>query len=207
MGATLRQNSNTLLPITLSDSGTPVTGLVLDDVDVSILKPNSNIFVDKITWEIGDLIEVSGGLYQVNLVGPEDLNTLGITLFKFSKNGAGPGSAFDDTIEEVSIIPKSQDALAAPESCKLFGSLLDLGLQIPSEQVPVNVRIAEQPYQTGDFVITSNRVQTITDNGGSFEIFLPRLSEVVLDIDRAGIRKQFTVPDQETISLIDVLNL
>jgi len=207
LGKTLRQNDDTLLPITLTSSGTPVTGLIETDVDVTILKPNDNTFAVKATFGSSDFVEISDGVYHVNLIGAEDLNVLGVNLFKFSKNIGGPGGSFDDLVEEISIIPKTQDSLAAPESCKFFGSLLGLNLQIPTNQVPINVRIAEQPHLTGDFVVVGDRVQTITDGSGDFEMFLPRLAVVVLDIDRAGIRKQFTVPDQESISLIDVLSI
>lgn len=201
----LRQLQTTLVPVVIENAGSPLPGLTFADVDVQLLKP-----VDGSTWETkqtltaDEFIAVGSGVYHIKMIGSEDLDALGEMLAVVRPSLTGP--AFDEEILNISVIPQSSDALIPPTTCKIFGDLMNPGT-LPSPQQDVFLYLKEQPVISGGFVATNERYFTKTNAQGHFEVYVPRLAKVVIDIPNAGIRKQFDVPDQESFSLLDIIAL
>jgi hypothetical protein len=63
----------------------------------------------------------------------------------------------------------------------------------------------EFPAKYGLNIIHADPVSTVADVDGQFQVKLVRNSIVVVEIERAGIKHQITIPDQATAELMDLL--
>jgi hypothetical protein len=99
-------------------------------------------------------------------------------------------------LKEASLVP--------PNLCTISGNVVDLG-GVPAAGTRIVFRIAGVPKRTGDSLVVSDRITTYPGAEGSFSVNMVRGAVVLVEIDPAGIKNQFTVPDLPTASLLDLL--
>jgi len=191
------QGQNLDVPVRLFLTGSLVTGAIYSDVNMTFWKPDSEMtdFDPRPVLE-QEWVEIGFGYYILKLLGT-DFNKLGYYLFRL--NGAG----FDPYEAELFVEPPTP-FLAAPELCTVFGNILDIGGNAGFGQT-VFFRIPAAPRRTPNSLIATDRVRTEPDANGNFSVNLLRGQVVVIEIDRTGIRQQFTVPDQPTSQILDLL--
>jgi hypothetical protein len=203
----LKQFNDTPYPLYVVNGSTPVTGLVFGNIVMNYLRPDDTSF-QPYTLDAEHWLEVGGGWYHLVLDGQAVLNEIGPVVVQIS-SFAGPVPAqipFTSLQFQEDVIPKTIEEFVPPGACMLFGNLIGANT-LPSGGHDINVRIVNQPFVSGSSVGVNTRVSTRSDAQGNFSLELPRLAVVLVDVETAGIRKQFTVPDQDSISLVDALNL
>lgn len=181
--------------IYLSLTGSAATGILPAAVVCKYRKQGQVTLTTK-TLTSSDWVEVGFGYYILKW-SAQDLNTAGSFFFTLS------GIGFDNfTFEEISLIPP--EIVPDPAICMLTGNLRDVSGRVPAN-TRITARMVAFPARYGQSVIQADVVFTVVDASGQFELPLVRNAVVVLEIDRAGIKNQITVPDQASVDLIDVL--
>jgi len=203
----LKQFNDTPYPLYITNSGTPVTGLVFGNIVMNYLRPDDTAFqpytLDALHW-----LEVGNGWYHLVLDGQAVLNEIGPVVVQVSSfpGPLPPNVPFTAIQFQEDVIPKTIEEFVPAGACMLFGNFIGADTLAQGGQ-NVSARIVNQPFTSGSSVGVNTRVSTRSDAQGNFSLELPRLALVLIDIETAGIRKQFTVPDQDSISLVDALNL
>ena len=203
----LKQLLQTPIPVLVTLSGAPVVGLTYQNVVVNYLRPSDTTFIAFVPTAL-QWLEIGNGYYHLILDPGSVLLYVGPVVVQLSAQA--PASIhyvnFDSQTINLDVIPQTIDDQIPPASCQLYGNLIGADT-LPQGQQDIYLRIAEQPFVSGSSVGVNSRVATRTDAQGNFSVLLPRLAIVVIDIPDAGIRRQFTVPDQVSISLTQVLLL
>ena len=196
----LKQLTNQAIPILLKLVAAPVNGILFSNVTLSILKPGDSAWTP-LTLVTGDWVEVGQGYYSLYLSG-SDLAVLGPNLLQISSLT----SLFDTQVIELDIIARSREEVQPANQCLLFGDLIaaDGG---PAKDEEIVVRIVDYPFSSSASLATTKAAVTRSNGNGHFEINLLRLSTVMIQIDSSGVRKQFVVPDQPTLALVDAMNI
>lgn len=177
-------------------SGVPVTGVIFGDVTVSYRRAGDTTMQSKLLTA-DDWVEIENGYYALKW-NTSDMANVGPFLFQVT------GGTFDPVVAEFDVVPAPIEALAGPEVCLITGNIVDLG-GVPGVQDDVIFRLAKRPSAVSGSFVLSDVVRTTPNVYGTFTVALVRGVQVIVAIERVGIRHQVTVPDQAQAQLIDIL--
>ena len=183
----------------LDGGGAPILGLAFGDFVITFKKSGDLAFSPK-TLDATSLIEISDGYYSVKWVGAE-MNQLGPFLFKVASSGGTPFTSF---YQEFEINPNVLTGVQISEVCVLTGNVVDLGGS-PAIGSKITFNPVSGPILSNDSFIRSTVLTTTPDALGNFSVALVRKVDVRVRMDTVGINFKFTVPDQETALLKDLL--
>jgi hypothetical protein len=196
----LKQITDQKIPILLTLSGTPVGGVPFGDVVVGILKPGAAAWV-LIPVLTTDWSAVGLGYYMLSLKAA-DMTVLGPNLLRL----ATASSMFDTQVINLDIVSRGRDEVQPLNQCLLFGDLIGAD-GFPCKDEEIIVRIVDFPFSASASLATARPGYTRSNGNGHFELNLLRGATVIIEIPVSGIRKQFIVPDQPSVALVDALNI
>lgn len=182
--------------VKLALSGVPVTGVVFGDVTVSYRRVGDLVLQTKLLTA-DDWLEVGNGLYALKW-STSDMASVGPFYYQVT------GGTFDPVTAEFDVVPAPIEALASPETCLITGNIVDL-TGLAGFQDEVVFRLAKRPSAVGGVFLLSDAIRTTPNVYGAFTVALTRGVQVIVSIERAGIRHQITVPDAAQAQLIDIL--
>ena len=150
--------------------------------------------LDNTNW-----INLGGGFYILKF-SPNETNTVGYFIYTLS------GVDFDNfNYEEFTIEPVPEGLVVPPpDTCIITGYVKNITGKTP-DLAKIMVRPVEFPAKYGQNIINADRITTVPDYSGQFQLELIRGAIVVIEIERAGIRHQITVPDTPAANLVDLL--
>ena len=146
------------------------------------------------------VLSLNPGIYKVlirksrvSFTTPETLTVVGPT-------------AETATFSGTSVIPSSP---TAPNLCVIYGSIYDIEGAVDDGTSPDPVIILAQRGRSTSVVdgriYTNDTSRTKPDEDGYFEVELVRNMSVTISIERSGINKKVTVPDQVSAALTSLL--
>lgn len=171
-------------------------GVGFDEVSVYYSK-NGDDFELK-TLAIEDWSELGNGYYTLRW-NALDMDTLG----EFSFRVVCP-YANEDYFEKFDVVPAPFGVDAQAPICVVTGNLIDIGGD-PSSNCQVIFRPQYVPGVAGYSLISSEIIRTYPDAFGNFAVKLLRSAQVLVEIEKAGIKYLITVPDAPSATLIDLL--
>lgn len=190
------QGQLTDILVRLTLESVPVTGVLFNQVSMSLWK-NGGTAIDPRPLITTDWVEIDDGYYVLKL-NASDTSQLGMMFFKLN------GGSFDEFSRELFVEPAPIALLVSPETCIVSGNTLDL-----TGQVMAGVKVVflpmDAPMAYNNSVVNYNKIISYTDALGNFSVKLLRGVAIVVEISEAGLRAQFTVPDQSTALLLDLL--
>ena len=194
------QGSTQVYPIRLTLSGTPVTGIVASVVTAKVLRTGDTAFAVKSLTQSVNWVEVGLGFYHLTL-SPADLSALGPFVLLLS------GTGFDSQVVQIDVNPVPLAITPAPGICVVSGNLIDIGGQ-PGD--PALMQITFKPVTIpsqvgGTSIVSANITKTIPDALGNFSVSLLQGQVVIVEIPRAGIRNQITIPLQSSATILSLL--
>lgn len=190
------QGQPTDILVRLTLASVPVTGVLFNQVTMTLWK-NSGVTFAARPVITTDWVEVGNGYYVLKL-NASDSSQLGMMVFKLN------GGLFDEYSKELFVEPAPIALLVSPQTCIVSGNTLDLtGQVMVGKQVIFAPTDAPMAYNTS--VVNYSRIISYTDALGNFSVKLLRGAAVIVEIPEAGLRAQFTVPDQSTALLLDLL--
>lgn len=203
------QGTATWLPFIASDvnTGLPRTGILFNQIDVSLKKSTQSIFQAKaITGP--EFRENGSGVYEV-LFSNTDLNTIGSFLYIVNSNVVLPLPAIRQFIGQAVVQSSSTytpGTISLPTNL-LTGNLIDLSGQ-PLIGEAVSARIMAAPTILGSTPniggVASDIVATKTDSGGFFALEVLQRSIIDVTIPVINYRRTLTVPANSTNILFDI---
>jgi len=179
----------------LTLAGSPVTGLIETDLTLRFRK-NGGSFQEK-TLTQDNFTELETGFYAINFESSE-MNALGQFVFRIT------GGPIEPYVQTFDIVPVYLGAITPPNICVVSGNIIDLGGD-PVWNSPVAFKIVDLPKVVDPSLVAGDFVKTITDVSGTFYVSLIRGATVVAEIPKTALRVQFTVPDQETANIVDLI--
>lgn len=181
----------------LTESGTPVTGVLYSAITVKYKKYAQTSFTTR-TLVSADWTELGNGYYLLvwesaflNILGP----------FVFTLTG---GSFNNQVFLEFDVDPQPASFFAPANTCLVSGNIVDIGGR-PSQHNRISFRAPEFPVAIGGSIIDANKVFTEPDGLGNFSVALIQGQNVVVEIDRTGIYAQITIPMASSANLTDLL--
>jgi hypothetical protein len=203
------QGTPTWLPFIASDVGTgsPRTGIIFSQVDVSYKKASQAVFSVK-TLLVTDFRENGNGVYEI-LFSAAELDTIGSFLYVVNNNGALPAPDIRQFVGQAYIEDSASytpGTISLPTNV-ITGNLINLKGQ-PLIGAAVSARILSAPEILG----TSPNIGGVgtdiesaqTDSAGFFALELLQGSVVDITIPRVNYRRTLTVPGNTTDRLFDI---
>jgi hypothetical protein len=183
--------------IYLELAASPVVGALITDLTVQKWAPGEAAFLPIIAANM-TLTELSGGYYSL-LIEAEDIwQAFGEHVLQIQ------GVAFDNIERRIDVVAPPLNAFVEPELCIVSGNIVDIGGN-PGMNQNLRFNPVGVPAQSGQSLLTSDKIQTVPDALGNFSVKLIRGQTVVVELERTGIRHQIVVPDQETALILDLL--
>lgn len=182
--------------VRLTLTGVPVTGVAFGDVTVSYRRAGDTTMTTKLLTA-SDWVEIENGYYALKW-NTSDMASVGPFLFQVT------GGTFDPVTAEFDVVPAPIEALASPETCLITGNIVDL-TGLAGFQDEIIFRLAKRPSAVGGIFLLADVIRTTPNVYGAFTVALTRGVQVIVAIERVGIRHQFTVPDAAQAQLIDLL--
>lgn len=170
-------------------------GVSYDEAEV-LMSKNGDPFVPKILTVL-DWSELGDGYYTLRW-SAEDMNTLGDFSFRVSCP-----YAYEEYFSSFEVDSGPYGVPSEAPVCIVTGNLVDIGGD-PSHQIVV-FRPRYVPGTAGASLITSDIIRTSADAFGNFSVKLLRSSQVIVEIEKSGIKNLITVPDSPSANLIDLL--
>lgn len=97
----------------------------------------------------------------------------------------------------------------SPDTCIIYGDIYDInGVpddQMSPESIIITATRSRTPVFTGSRLLTVDPIDVRADQSGHFEITLIRGIQVSVDIPRVQFKKQFTVPDQASENIVNII--
>ena len=90
-------------------------------------------------------------------------------------------------------------------TCTVSGSFKGIGNKGPHQKIQVLARPVEFPASYEGNILVADEEYTFLNSDGTFQLELVRNAKVIIEVPRAGIRHQITIPDQDTAELKDLL--
>lgn len=174
----------------------PAVGAAYSDVE-ALLSKDGGMFEVK-TLASGDWSELGDGYYTLRL-NASDTDTIGELALRVSV--PLDTNEFFDRYE---VVPAPYGVPTNAPTCLVMGNLLDIGGD-PSNTGTVVFRPRFVPGTAGNSLITAEIIRTAADSFGNFNVKLLRSSQVIVEIEQAGIKNLITVPDAPSANLIDLL--
>lgn len=170
-------------------------GVTYDEV-TALMSKNGELFVPKIMTPI-DWSELGDGYYTMRW-NAEDLDTLGIFAYRISCP-----YVYEEVFGSFDVEPAPFGVPTDSPTCIVTGNLIDIGGDPAHNAVVFRPRYV--PGTAGPSLITAEAIRTGADAFGNFSVKLLRSSQVIVEIEKAGIKNLITVPDAPTANLIDLL--
>lgn len=174
----------------------PKLGVTYNDANVWVSKAGA-AFVAKIL-SAENWVELGDGYYAVSW-SEDDLNTLGEFFYRVE---------YTDQPEQVTgsfyVVPPPLNVEGDPPTCLVTGNIVDVGGD-PNLYQRITFRPKKVPVVAGMSLVSSGWIQTATDAFGNFSVKLLRSSEVIVEINGAGIKQLIIIPDAPSASLLDLL--
>lgn len=189
------QGTNLTILVKPELSSSPVTGLDNTGFTVMAWWQGLSAF-QAINLDAEDVVEISPGHYSIALDGVTA--ALGILFLQIS-------GAFDLIEKEFEVIPTPINTIPDPSLCVISGNVLDIGGNPGGKSNEIIFRPVSFPKEQDGSLISADSVITFPDVQGNFSVSLIRGQEVTVQVSNTGLRVQFTVPDQETANLVDVI--
>lgn len=178
-------------------SGVPVTGVLPSNVTVKYRRVGDTTLQTK-AMSSANWLEVGNGLYTIKWATTET-QAVGPFLFQLSS-----GAVFDSFYDEFDVLPYPVGAVLSPTKCIVTGNIVDIGGN-PDQDLQVKFRIAKYPATYQGAIAGGKPIYTTADPLGAFSVALIRGAIVIVSIEQAGLKQQFTVPDQDSAALLDLL--
>jgi hypothetical protein len=197
------QATNISRTVYLSLADVPATGIPFTDIICEIKTQTDTSFVayplTSPTW-----VELGNGLYSITFTA-----TVTATVGDFTYTLQSTDEAFDNFLyDEFSIEPPpaSQEPLLLPQQCIVSGNVASLNALPPNgEPLKIVAYTTQFPAQFATSIIVGDSVWTFADAYGNFSLALVQNAVVIIEIKRAGIRAQITVPQASSANLLDLL--
>lgn len=173
----------------------PALGVSYDEAYV-LMSKNGEDFLPKIMTVL-DWSELGDGYYTLRW-SAEDMGTLGDFSFRVSCP-----YAFEEYFSSFEVTAGPYGVPTDAPVCIVTGNLVDIGGE-PSHQMVV-FRPRFVPGASGSSLISSEIIRTTADAFGNFAVKLLRNSQVIVEIEKSGIKNLITVPDSPSANLIDLL--
>lgn len=125
------------------------------------------------------------------------------TLGEFSFRALCP-YANEEVFEKFEIVQTPFGIPAEDPVCIVTGNMMDIGGD-PSHTSMVVFRPQYVPGVAGSSLISSDLIRTYPDAFGNFAVKLLRSAQVLVEIEKAGIKNLIIVPDAPSANLIDLL--
>jgi hypothetical protein len=174
----------------------PAAGIEHTDLTLKYWKTGFTS-LSEYTLTANDWLEIGDGNYVLKLP-PTLLDTLGFFWFQLS------GLLIQNYEAQYQVVPTPINYTVNPSICVVSANLIDITGE-PAGQEEISFRIAKIPKSSGGALINVKRITARPDAFGNFSVQLIRGSEVVVEIPKAGINNKFTVPEQTSALLLDLL--
>lgn len=186
------------LLLLLTFDGAPVSGLTYEDITVRYRKYGVLSIEDHTLLE-EDVIYLESGWYVVSL--PESMaSTVGSLWLCFD------GPAIDVIIrDDLYVWPAPSQFLAGADKCVVLGNIADITGDVPQGAIEITFSLVKAPQASGMTLLSGKILRTSTDFSGNFSIPLARGAKVMIQIPASGLKHVVTIPNQESISLVDLL--
>jgi hypothetical protein len=185
----------------LSLVNVPATGVPYTAITVAIKKQGQSSFTTK-TLVSADWVELGNGLYSI-VFSAIDTDTVGDFTFTIA------GAAFDNQVfNEFTIepAPAPGSPVPLPQQCIVSGNVANISALPPSrEPLKIVAYLPSFPAKYNGTILIGDSPYTFADAYGNFSLALVRNSTVIIEIKRAGIRAQITIPDAPTANITDLL--
>lgn len=198
------QGQDTEILVQLYESGyedpfmsIPASGIIYSDLTMAYWAQGMIAF-DSFTLTSAMWTEIGDGLYILRIPG-----TLLQSFGQFALRLTGGLIRQYDALHVVYPVPAGFNA--SPNKCVVSGNIIDITGMAPQDGEEIVFRIAQIPKSVNGSLINYDRIKTRHDAYGNFSVSLIRELVVVIEMRKAGINYQFTVPDQATAALIDLL--
>ena len=179
-------------------SNYPALGITYDMIEGYIWRQ------DDLLWSpIGILpaewTELGDGYYVLTLRSTL-LDRLGAMAVKIT------GEGIVTTVKESFIEPLPPQFAIDPLRCIISGNIMDLTGDLGNKNYDISFSLVSLPQKIGNIsLVSSDKIHTMPDAFGNFSVILLCGTTVVVEIERAGIKNQITVPYQTSANLIDLL--
>lgn len=189
------QDSPVERTLLLKLAGNPATGITPNQVHCKIKKANQINFTEKIL-DLNNWIELGNGYYTIKF-SAIDMSRVGTFVYSLDSG------TFDNfEFEEFSVLAVADITLK--DKCIVTGKFVSLAGDA-ARQIKVYAKAAEYPASSNGRVVSGDVIFTELAYDGSFQMALLRGSTVIIEVPRAAIRHQITIPDAPTASLMDLL--
>jgi hypothetical protein len=184
--------------IDLSLAGVSVPGVLPSQLIVKYRRTGDTSLQAK-TMSSANWVEVGGtvGLYILKWSSAE-MGMVGSFWYQVS------GATFNPHIEKMDVLPAQVGAIISPTLCVITGNLSDISA-VPDQSGAIKFRLVKTPATFQGALASGRVIQTLADSYGTFSVSLVRGAVVIVEIESAGLKQQFTVPDQGSANLIDLL--
>jgi len=158
----------------------------------------------EITWTpIGVLqnewVELGEGYYILKLRGTM-LDKLGPMAVRIT------GDDIDTSVKEDVIEPLPPQFAIDASKCVVSGNIMDLTGDTGNKNYDIRFSLVTLPQKIGGVaLVSSDTIHTMPDAFGNFSVMLLCGTTVMVEIERAGIKNQITIPCQTSANLIDLL--
>lgn len=205
----VQQSVATWLPFVAvdTDDGSPRTGIIFSEVDVSYKKSDQSVFNVK-SLTAPDFRENGSGVYEILFTGAE-LDTLGTFLYVVNGNGSLALPAIRQFVGQANV---ESAANYTPGSISLStniltGNLIDLnGNGLYGESISARVLSAPSVLGANPNLggVSSGMVSATTDQSGFFALELLQGAVVDIVIPVINYRRTLTVPGNSTDLLFTI---
>lgn len=173
----------------------PAPDVLPTEVTVKYRKTGQNMFSIK-EMQPANWINLGAGYYIIKF-SAEEMSRAGNFVY------TATGSKFNNlAYDEFQILPPED--VENENICVLTGTLKNYSNTTP-QLLKVVARPVEFPAGYDSTILSADQMYTVVDTFGRFSLPLVRNSIVIIEIARAGIRHQVTIPDQATVDLKDIL--
>lgn len=174
----------------------PALNLIYTDVTVRMRKPYGDCETRPLSVE--EWQELEDGYYIVKWT-PGDMAAPGLFFFKVWCFGCS-----DWAVSSFDIVPQPFYLDVEAPICVVTGNIVDIGGS-PLAIETIVFRPLYVPVVAGPSIVAAGIIRTSTDAFGNFSVKLLRGMQILVEIDRAGIRYQILVPDLPTAPILDLL--
>jgi hypothetical protein len=193
------QNQGADRTVYLTKVDVPATTVTYADITVKYKKNGQSVFTTK-TVTPSEWVNLGNGIYTLRFTASE-MDTTGDFLFTVE------GPLFDNFIYDEFTIepaPAGSGPAVLPGICVVSGAVRNVQNLNP-QLLKIVFRPVEFPARYNMTMIAADAIVTFPDAYGNFSVQLIRGSVVIVEIERAGIRSQITVPDAASANLLDLL--
>jgi phage baseplate assembly protein gpV len=179
----------------LTMSGVPSLSILPANVVCEIKKNGQTVFTPKVI-NSQNWVNLGDGYYTIRF-SADDLSRVGSFTYKLS------GPNFDNFLYDELVILAAED-VTVKDKCVVKAQFIGLSGD-GAKQIRVTARMVEFPASSNGRIVSGDTIYTYLNSNGECELTLLRNSVVLIEVPRAAIRSQITVPDTPTADLMNLL--